>query len=428
MNVRKIYEKTIREHFNYGFIPNELKQSWVSVSKNGVNPRLEYWSNEKTRHIQLGNLQPNATYANLARLLHPSKIHICKMCGNCCSIFYVYPTKNTVKWIKKNFPEKEINNTEDIFEIYNNITCKNKEEKFKKWFDVKSMEELNNICVSDNYNGKKLSPGVMANPPDRLDGFHCYNSICGCRSSKDKGRSYENMKSYNRDRRCYEYYSDGNNLLANKLMGLLNTKESTCFSCNKTANMTGDHIGPISLGFIHDVTNIQALCNSCNSSKNNRLTEKDYNKLCELEAEGCVIVSWWALDCWNINKKESITTIQQLMDKNTKKFITIIEWLKKNKYGVLKEYIDKDYIFDSNAYDITSLNIKDDGSITITYNSTASTKKTKVNQQQRTNDILLENQKDNRKTKTILTSDEISLLSTITYDTFKDIVCKVLQA
>ena len=121
-------------------------------------------------------------------------------------------------------------------------------------------------------------------------GFHCYNSICDCRKSKDKGRSDENMKSYSRDRRAYEMMSDGNVLLANTMMGKLNTVTSNCFMCGKSKKMTADHIGPISLGFIHDPMNFQACCSSCNSSKNNRLTQEDIEKIKEKEH---VVILWF---------------------------------------------------------------------------------------------------------------------------------------
>merc|ERR1711871_1185813 len=146
----------------------------------------------------------------MARFIHPTGKHICKMCNQECSIVYEYPTQNTWKWLLKNFNivKNEENNLYTIFQLYDTIKDTNKDDKFTKYFG-KSNDELKQICHSDKYTGKKLSPGVMGNPPDRLDGFHCYNSICNCRKTKDKGRSDENMKSYTRDRRAYVMMSDG---------------------------------------------------------------------------------------------------------------------------------------------------------------------------------------------------------------------------
>jgi Alw26I/Eco31I/Esp3I family type II restriction endonuclease len=432
---RKAYEEFIKTHGNYSFLPSILKQSWVSVSKKGENIRLVHWVTEKTKHIQLGNLPENATLTNLARLIHPNKTHVCKMCGSSCSIYYVYPTKITLKWLKTQFPEDEYSPIESIFEIYDKITSQNKEELFVKQFG-KPVSELKIDCLNDQYHGKKLSPGVMANPPDRLDGFHCYNSICGCRPKEDKGRSDENMKSYSRDRRCYEMYSDGNVLLTNKLMGKLNTIESICVSCNKKAIMTGDHIGPISLGFVHDPINLQALCSPCNSSKNNRFTEADFNRLLTLETNGSQIVSWWGQACWNKCKAEnkckvenssSVTVIRHELDKNSKKFMMIIEYIKANHPDVLQKYIENDYIFDNQTYTIQTVDIREGGAIHITYDSKVSNKKTKASQQTRSKEILLEHDKKNRKIKITLTPEETEILSHITYETFRDTVCQVLD-
>jgi Alw26I/Eco31I/Esp3I family type II restriction endonuclease len=426
MNPRKEYETNIKEHPNYDFMPNEEKKTWVSVSKKGQeNTRLKYWTNEKKRYIQLGMLPADATPANLARLIHPTKIHICKICNQKCSIFYIYPNKNTIKWLNEKFPDYPYDANESIFNIYENISHNNKEQIFQARFG--KIDELKYMCFNDKYNGKNLSPGVMANPPDRLDGFHCYNSICACRKDKDKGRSDENMKTYSRDRRAYEMFSDGNILLTNKLMGKLNTIEAICVGCNQLNKMTGDHIGPISLGFVHDTTNIQARCNSCNSRKNNRLTTSDYDKLCLLEENEIPIVSWWAKDCWSKNKKEEIRIIQEEMNKNAKKFIMIIEWLKTHKNDIVKEYIKNNYIMNNNSYSINTIDISSEGDIQFTYSYILSLKQTKNVQHKRTQEILLENQKDNRKIQIILTSEEISALTTITHETFKNTICTVLQ-
>ena len=182
-----------------------------------MNPRTNPWNSKHEELISLGKLPANSTLTNVARIIHPTGKHICKMCDQECSIFYVYPTKNTCKWLLKifNITNNEENKSYTIFELYDSIEDTTKDDKFTKYFG-KSIDEIKKECYSDKYTGKKLSPGVMGNPPDRLDGFHCYNSICGCRKTKDKGRSDENLKSYTRDRRAYEMMSDGNVLLANK--------------------------------------------------------------------------------------------------------------------------------------------------------------------------------------------------------------------
>jgi Alw26I/Eco31I/Esp3I family type II restriction endonuclease len=315
-----------------------------------------------------------------------------------------------------------------IFEIYQKLTSSNKTDLFKNYFGI-SILELENICKSNTYSGNKLSPGVMSNAPDRLDGFHCYNSICGCRSKHDKGRSEDNMKSYVRDRRAYEHFSDGKCLLANLLMGKLNTITSSCFICNKESKMTADHIGPISLGFIHDTNNFQACCQSCNSSKNNRLTEKDVEKLKTIEEKEKVdLLSWWARDAWEKNKHLDSVSLKNNLDKNAKKFLSIIQWLKNNKQTILETFVNTIYMNHDMSYDIRNIVISSTGDITFQYIESISTKKTKNKQNKRTKEILMEfNEKTNRKCTVKLSAEETSYLSDIQIDNFKNMICKVLQ-
>lgn len=426
---RNKYENSIRENSNYSFIVPELKKLWVSVSHKGVNPRSKSWNLKHKELILSGELPINSNLTNVARYIHPTGKHICKMCDQECSIFYVYPTKNTCKWLLKifNITINEENKSYTIFELYDSIKDTTKDDKFTKYFG-KSIGELKKECYSDKYTGKKLSPGVMGNPPDRLDGFHCYNSICNCRKTKDKGRSNENMKSYTRDRRAYVMMSDGNILLANKIMGDLNTKSNICFMCNNTEKMTADHIGPISLGFIHDPLNFQACCSKCNSSKNNRLTQEDINKIRSKEEKGNTMTSWWAETCWIKVKNLDLKNIQKELNINAKKMISIIKWFKENKPDVLRKFITNYILKFEESYNIKELHILDNGEITYDYTVSTSAKKTKTKQKERTFEILLEkNDKINRKVKTNLSEKEIKYLSECDITNFKSKICKVLE-
>ena len=192
------YQEFIKTHTNYEFIPDEYKQNWLSVSKKGENPRKPSWDAKLFFLIQEGILIHSAQLSNVARIIHPTKMHVCQCCHKEHSVYYVYPNKNTIQWIKKTFQFHIYDNSETIktiFEIYDEINHEKKIELFEAYFE-KNITKLKEDCYSDQYNGKKLSPGVMANPPDRLDGFHSYNSVCGCRKKTDKGRTDENMKSY----------------------------------------------------------------------------------------------------------------------------------------------------------------------------------------------------------------------------------------
>lgn len=136
-----------------------------------------------------------------------------------------------------------------------------------------------------------LGPGAMSNFPDRYDGFHTYNRCC--RSTEDKGRSRENLKTYGKDRRAYEYFSDGNIHAADRFM---NSK----FFEGKSA----DHIIPVSLGGVHDSHYLQPMPTGDNSSKRDRLVKDDVLKAIEIEKTSKQkAVSWFVSDLWEFLKK-----------------------------------------------------------------------------------------------------------------------------
>lgn len=58
------------------------------------------------------------------------------------------------------------------------------------------------------------------------------------------------------------------------LWDLLSTWTGICPFCGKDAKPTFDHIKPLTKGGIHSLHNLQLMCLSCNSSKNNRTMEE----------------------------------------------------------------------------------------------------------------------------------------------------------
>jgi len=425
------YQKFILEHENYQFIESH-KDTWVKTSKGGKNPRKLYWNN-KLKELKDVGMNVNSL-SDVAFYIHPTKVKKCQCCEKYHNIAYVYPNKKTLKWLQKTFTYNTdlTEDTETIFDIYDKIDNNNKEFEFKKYFKFKNtLEEFKNLCFSYGIKSSKLSPGVMSNVPDRFDGYHSYNRCC--RKKNDKGRHDNNMKSYTRDRRCYNYYSDGNNLLANLLMGKLNNIENKCFICKKNKNMTGDHIGPISLGFIHDPINLQACCSSCNSTKGNRLKDDDKKKLLDLEEQGKIIISWWAKPIWDKYKnKKSCRIINQKLNINTLNFLSIMQYLLKNKRVIIEKFLLDCYNTKCISYKMDNIIIDENGNIQFTSSGEISTKKTKKTQQQRIFEILLDDFKDeknNRKLKKYLINKTKikEECDEITIENFKITVCKILQ-
>ena len=308
------YVEFIVNHPNYAGLFYERDDKghvkWIVAGKSPKGQRRQaWWDNECARHnipIQKG------CYAKLARLIHPTGIHVCQCCGHGRSIFYEYPSKNTVSVLntilgcnidKDNDEERAEHTIREIIE---------------KWCDsmqkADALAKALGLCKPNSIEGlidniytelvekesKRFSPGVMCNPPDRFNGFHSY-ALC-CRTRFDTGRHTENMMTYGQDRRAYEDWSDGDYNLANRLMSEFRKQPPMpCPICENVEKMSADHIGPISLGFCHS-RNFAPMCSRCNSSKNNRFTKNDVDELLRIEANGEQVISWHSKAIWDAIK------------------------------------------------------------------------------------------------------------------------------
>lgn len=331
------YQQSIISHPNYKGMPDIYKDDktiqWEAPSNRTSgkfqfthDKRLEWWKN-KAKEIGI-DIHSNHWISKVAKEIHPTKEKPCKVCGRIMDIRFCYLGVNLIKRIEKldfyNY-DLELNNTTHVEEFIKDFTDLYGEKAFDSLPQLFKCKQINNIphlgndantwCewIHDNYIPLEpknfLSPGAMSNAPDRLDGFHTFN-IC-CRSKADKGRSKENLASYATDRRAFELWTDGNWIVANKLMGIVNSdKKIQTFGCaNKgstlntdhSSTISADHIGPISLGFSHR-EEFQLLCNSCNSAKNNRMYLTDVEHLIEQEKNGINVVSWYAAPIWNLCK------------------------------------------------------------------------------------------------------------------------------
>lgn len=259
------YTEMIASHPNYeGLFIERNKDGnlgWVVTGKSTKGKIREAWWNKKMSELKAKNK------AEVARIVHPTKKHVCQCCGRTMSIYYEYPNNRTCKRLNQilNEPVQPADYTiREIIE--NNATNDRVIRGIADIFGVQkydSYQDLIGIIYKKHVDTESglLSPGVMSNPPDRFDGFHS-DGLC-CRSKTDKGRHKDNMKTYTQDRRAYEEWADGNYNLANRLMGEFSkgTQKYQCPQCNKMRKMSADHIGPISLGFCHSIY-ILLLCAS----------------------------------------------------------------------------------------------------------------------------------------------------------------------
>lgn len=282
--------------------------------------RLAWWKNKAA---ELGiSTNESKWISKVAKFIHPTKKKPCKVCGRVMDIRYCYlnqhiiPRIRGLRFVGDDFNLDELTHVADFVEQF---IKKYKNQALKSLPTIFKCKAVNNIPTNfttaqewiewlwEEYIPKEpslLSPGAMANPPDRLDGFHSFNRCC--RSIKDKGRSKENLRSYTSDRRAFEFWSDGNWIQANMLMNLPDKlRDVECANARDgkvhPKPCSADHIGPISLGFCHRPT-FQLLCTTCNSAKNNRMTLSDVQELIKAESTGEEVASWYAKHLWDLCK------------------------------------------------------------------------------------------------------------------------------
>ena len=298
------YEEFIANHPNYKGLPITKgkggKYNWIATGQSEVGKKRKAWAEKKGREIGI-DVNSSKFYSEVMLAIHPTKTKPCQICGKSMSLYYHYPNANLVKAFKKEF-NYECDVYESIYDICDNL-------KKHRITEKQIINFLKNKCkLDDNYtdldtlichcelkcrNGlsKMLGPGAMSNFPDRYDGFHTYNRCC--RSTEDKGRSKENLRTYGKDRRAYEYFSDGNIHAADRFM---NSK----FFEGKSA----DHIIPVSLGGVHDSHYLQPMSTGDNSSKRDRLVKDDVLKAIDIETKSRQkAVSWFVFDLWEYLKR-----------------------------------------------------------------------------------------------------------------------------
>lgn len=270
--------------------------TWLAPAESEIGKSRIEWAKNKAKQFNIP--EGAGMYADVMLEVHPTKKKVCQICGREMSLYYHYPNVNFLKGLNSRF-ESSYTNCDHIAEIWDDLVSNGFDEyDIAEYLITKGSLDLDPVTAKKDAiicelelacrKGNKmcLGPGAMSNFPDRFDGFHSYNRCC--RSMQDKGRSSENMKSYTRDRRAYEYWSDGNIQAANKFMG------SQFFK-----GASADHIGPISLGFVHDPRYLQKMQGGDNSSKRDRLLLEDIEKIIETEARTNVYpMSWYSKDIW----------------------------------------------------------------------------------------------------------------------------------
>lgn len=344
----KKYTDFIVNHPNYKGLFFEYSTDgnvkWVVTGKSDKGLKRREWWDVKCRQNKI-KIEPGC-YAKIALAIHPTKKHVCQICGKLLIIEYVYPNKRLINNIKKEFGIAYAPYEKTIFEIVNDIVKNSISlNKFLVIFkisesSIKTREELNDYIYQEftQKNVKSfLSPGVMSNSPDRFDGFHSDGNCC--RGVSDKGRHKDNLSRYGQDRRVYENWADGNWKMADRLMSEFGNY-----------GLSADHIGPISLGFCHR-PKFQPMTREQNSTKNNRMSFNDVKILIKDEVEGDKVVSWHSRFIWDnlkgkVKNDKDAVKLSSLMRVNLHHILTIFSIIKDNGYDVfLKHFLHPEHSF-----------------------------------------------------------------------------------
>lgn len=366
------YEKNIVENPNYEGLPitkgSDGHYNWVAPGISEIGKQRKEWADKKGEELGISKEEKNY-YAKVMLKIHPTKTKPCQICGRTMSLLYLYPNANMAKSLKKIF-NYDVDIYETIYEICNNLIKQGIPEstlvkfllnKCKIEYNYSNLADAIQVCELKCRLGasKALGPGAMSNFPDRYDGFHTYNRCC--RQKEDTGRSKENLKSYGRDRRAYEYFSDGNIQAANKFM-----------VAEYFDGASADHICPISLGFVHDPRFLQRMGTGDNSSKRDRLYKSDVLKAMEIENKFKLsAASWQAQLLWNYLKEHineydenKLEVFKNIMKQNMNNFLNILYDIKSKSGARGIDFITKTLINPKYKYFEVNYEFNDDGTFT----------------------------------------------------------------
>lgn len=300
------------------------------------NKRRDWWR-RKARELGIDPESPH-WISRTAKTLHPTKQKPCKACGRMMDIRYAYPNHHLLSRIKRlsyynaTFDLDPLEHISDLMPRLISAFGDKVFDDLPRLFRAKAITTPalpHDLTVWLHWIDHEyipaeptiLSPGVMSNAPDRLDGFHSFN-LC-CRQTTDPGRSKQNLQSYTTDRRVFEYWVDGDWVAADRLMGMIRSsidlQTQPCRN-NHPGPCAADHIGPISLGFSHR-PEFQLLCLKCNSAKNNRMYLSDVYRLREAQRNSEIVTSWYCSHLWNklntnVNTEETAVRLCKLLRDN----------------------------------------------------------------------------------------------------------------
>jgi len=306
----------IAKHLNYSGMPGAFSEDgkpiWqVSSGKTTsfyqfFELRQNWWTAKADTLGLPGKGKELDRWTVAARIIHPTGIRDCLICGERKNIGYFYVNKRLADRlnhiVRKKLLEPQQSVSEVLVILKNTLDRKGIESLLMSLFpERKSFFEKHGYVAAafekSNYiRTAWLSPGFMGDPPYRFDGLHDY--CTSCRKSNDPGRSDKNMQTYSHDRRAFEWWAEGNWNMADALFKKAGA--GICALCNSAVDkVSPDHIGPLACGFKH-IPFFRPTCKACNSSKNRRMSLQDVRDLVAYENKtGRSPASWQARSLWD---------------------------------------------------------------------------------------------------------------------------------
>ncbi|MFC7422026.1 Alw26I/Eco31I/Esp3I family type II restriction endonuclease [Iodobacter arcticus] len=323
------YMEMIVSHPNYAGMPNarslDGRINW-QVSSGKTTSFYKYylerraWWVAKADYLGLpGQDDENDRFTVAARIINPTGYRTCRLCGEDFNVGYFYLNVSFSKKLKKDFPDLDVAKEQpidDVIEQMNQLADNALVENYFHTHFPERLEFFTKFGISKeafeqsrHIRSYKLSPGFMGNPPDRLDGFHDYHG--SCRKENDPGRFDENMRSYNHDRRSFEWWAEGNWALADTLYNKAGPGKCSTQGCERVLDkVSPDHVGPLACGF-KQLPLFSPTCQNHNSAKNRRFSLGDVQILRNYERiTGESVASWQVRAHWD-KYKEFVTDDSQ---------------------------------------------------------------------------------------------------------------------
>ena len=296
-----------------------------------------------------------------ARMIHPTGKKVCLVCGKARYVGYMYlNAKLAKKWNNLINEDNVFEKTMPVYEAVEKLIGIIGLEATREQVLIAFPEKESNIHLFDsgdyeNFFSKTqymrstmLSPGFMGDCPHRLDGMHDYCTFC--RKQNDPGRSDENMRTYNHDRRAFMWWTEGDWMLADKLYN--RASAGTCTNCGKhVEKISPDHVGPLSCGFKQNGF-FEPLCDRCNSAKNRRFTFEDVKRLKDYENKTQESVASWQVDALWSSAKElvkndaDVKTLSNYMRAMQDYYLRILTYIAElGYYDFLSSFLHPEYAY-----------------------------------------------------------------------------------